>query len=160
MSIYAKIKDNRIILYPYRMQDLLADNPHTIYHSSDIYEIYQTTKDYIDNGFRLAKIVESEKPQANVYQVIKELSPELNSEGEWVQVWDVQDLSEEQALAIKMAEWENVRELRNKMLLACDWTQMPDSPVQDSLWHSYRQALRDITLQDDPFNITWPEPPG
>jgi hypothetical protein len=27
-------------------------------------------------------------------------------------------------------------------------------------WRSYRQALRDITDQPDPFNISWPEPPS
>ena len=26
-------------------------------------------------------------------------------------------------------------------------------------WQAYRQALRDITEQPDPFNIVWPETP-
>lgn len=27
-------------------------------------------------------------------------------------------------------------------------------------WATYQQALRDITTQNDPFNITWPTPPA
>jgi hypothetical protein len=28
------------------------------------------------------------------------------------------------------------------------------------VWAAYRQALRDVTLQPDPFNIVWPTPPA
>lgn len=41
--------------------------------------------------------------------------------------------------------------------------QLTDAPVSDTeaqQWASYRQALRDITTQSDPFNIQWPVPPG
>ena len=54
-----------------------------------------------------------------------------------------------------------IRIERNKLLLHSDWTQLPDVPLETKeLWASYRQALRDITQQPDPFNITWPEPPS
>jgi hypothetical protein len=33
-----------------------------------------------------------------------------------------------------------------------------DEPVSIK-WKEYRQALRDVTLQDDPFNIIWPDEP-
>jgi hypothetical protein len=42
------------------------------------------------------------------------------------------------------------------MLKDCDWTQLADSPVNKTAWAAYRQALRDITAQSDPFNIEWP----
>ena len=57
------------------------------------------------------------------------------------------------------AQWAEVRKQRNALLAACDWTQLPDSPVDQSLWVEYRQALRDITLQANPFDIVWPEYP-
>jgi hypothetical protein len=52
----------------------------------------------------------------------------------------------------------NVREQRNRMLTASDWTQTKDSPdAVDVLWQPYRQALRDITTQEGfPFNVVWP----
>lgn len=57
-------------------------------------------------------------------------------------------------------EWVLVRAERDKRLLACDWTQLPDVPLATKeAWAVYRQALRDITNQPDPFNIIWPEPP-
>lgn len=58
-------------------------------------------------------------------------------------------------------EWPVVRSQRNQLLSASDWTQLPDVPLATKdAWAIYRQALRDITNQPDPFNITWPAPPG
>jgi len=53
---------------------------------------------------------------------------------------------------------------RNKLLVDSDWTDTlsAKSRLGDELyqqWQTYRQALRDITNQTDPFNITWPTPP-
>ena len=57
-------------------------------------------------------------------------------------------------------QWSLVRAERDRRLLASDWTQLPDVPLATKeAWAAYRQALRDITLQSDPFNIIWPEPP-
>ncbi len=60
----------------------------------------------------------------------------------------------------KEAQWEIVKQKRNQLLLASDWTQLPDVPLSTkNNWAVYRLALRDITTQDDPFNITWPTSP-
>jgi hypothetical protein len=32
-----------------------------------------------------------------------------------------------------------------------------DASADAATWAAYRQALRDITTQANPFNITWPE---
>lgn len=77
-------------------------------------------------------------------------------------VWDGKNLTDptvpsEEMLVAK--EWEAVRFARNNLLTACDWTQLPDAPVDAVVWAEYRQALRDITQQADPFNITWPVAP-
>jgi hypothetical protein len=59
-------------------------------------------------------------------------------------------------------QWSSVRADRNAKLAACDWTQLPDAPLtnlETADWGSYRQALRDITTQSDPFNINWPVSP-
>lgn len=59
------------------------------------------------------------------------------------------------------AAWEFVREKRSSKLQKCDWTQLPDVPIATKdAWAVYRQALRDITEQPDPFNIVWPTPPA
>ena len=53
--------------------------------------------------------------------------------------------------------WDEIREKRNRYLLASDWTQMPDSPLSDEKkaeWRTYRQALRDMVNVDLPDGQT------
>ena len=58
-------------------------------------------------------------------------------------------------------QWPVVRSQRNAKLSASDWTQLPDVPLATKeAWATYRQALRDVTLQADPFAIVWPVSPG
>lgn len=57
-------------------------------------------------------------------------------------------------------QWPLVRAERNRRLQSSDWTQLADIPVETKAqWEPYRQALRDVTTQADPFNIVWPTPP-
>jgi len=55
-----------------------------------------------------------------------------------------------------------IRIKRNKLLTACDWTQVNDVPAATSQkWATYRQALRDITGQQTfPENVVWPVAPN
>jgi len=54
----------------------------------------------------------------------------------------------------------SVRSDRNKRLAECDWTQLADSPVDKTVWETYRQALRDVPSQQGfPWEVTWPEEP-
>lgn len=74
----------------------------------------------------------------------------------------VANLTEDELAARTNAQWAAVRTDRNKRLASCDWTQLVDTPIsniEQADWATYRQALRDITNQVDPFNITWPEEP-
>jgi len=60
------------------------------------------------------------------------------------------------------SQWAFIRHRRNEFLLECDWTQLQDSPLSEQKqqeWQTYRQSLRDITEQPDPFNIVWPTKP-
>ena len=53
------------------------------------------------------------------------------------------------------------RSKRNQLLTASDWTQIPDVPVDQAAWATYRQELRDITSQEGfPEAITWPVAPN
>ena len=60
------------------------------------------------------------------------------------------------------SQWAFIRYRRNEFLLECDWTQLQDSPLSEQKqqeWQTYRQSLRDITEQSDPFNIVWSTKP-
>lgn len=84
-------------------------------------------------------------------------------EGQFVQVdgqWTLPMVAENKP----QAEVEqHVRSVRDELLILSDWTQMPDSPLNDSTkasWATYRTELRDISTQSGfPANITWPTAP-
>ena len=52
------------------------------------------------------------------------------------------------------------RTQRDALLIASDWTQVADAPVDQAAWATYRQALRDVPKQAGfPENIDWPVAP-
>ena len=54
--------------------------------------------------------------------------------------------------------WQDIRTKRTKLLEESDY--MANSDFSMSLeWKTYRQDLRDITEQSNPFEITWPTKP-
>jgi len=76
--------------------------------------------------------------------------------------WVVEDKSEVEMIALRGNEWARVREKRNMMLKETDWIivrQLEKGEKVDEAILQYRQALRDITLQTDPFNLQWPVNP-
>lgn len=101
------------------------------------------------------------EPQDGV-SVIK-VTPEQwsnQSSLKWVRNGKLTDI----APADEMTETEKLadvaRSKRNRLLKFSDWTQVPDSPVDQQAWAAYRQALRDITLQAGfPESIDWPVAP-
>lgn len=80
-----------------------------------------------------------------------------------VRTWRVIDLTaEEREYQLSYAQqvaWQSVRSQRDHLLRQSDWTQVADAPVDRAAWAIYRQALRDITTQADPLQITWPTQP-
>ena len=53
-----------------------------------------------------------------------------------------------------------IRASRDAKLSECDWTQVADSPVDKTVWATYRQALRNVPSQEGfPWTITWPTQP-
>ena len=58
--------------------------------------------------------------------------------------------------------WESIRSQRDTYLNQSDWTQINDSPLSEihkNNWRLYRQELRNITNQEDPYTIIWPTKP-
>jgi hypothetical protein len=83
-------------------------------------------------------------------------------ENEVVEYQKVRNKTEQEIQNETENMWRYVRENRNRLLLECDWTQLADSPLtnqKQTEWQIYRQSLRDITTQSNPFSINWPTPP-
>jgi hypothetical protein len=59
------------------------------------------------------------------------------------------------------AQWTQVRAQQRQKLYESDWTcSVTDYEVPNrDAWVQYRQALRDVTTQSDPFAIVWPVAP-
>jgi len=67
------------------------------------------------------------------------------------------------AAADLAAAWATLRLDRNRRLVACDWTQLTDAPLDAATvdaWRTYRQALRDVPQDTaDPTTVVWPDEP-
>lgn len=80
--------------------------------------------------------------------------------GEWVQSWDLVNLTSQETAERNAVKAADARAERNRLLADSDWTQLADAPVDKAAWAQYRQALRDITTQTDfPSAIQWPLQP-
>lgn len=57
--------------------------------------------------------------------------------------------------------WDRVRLERAPLLVEADINifKAEDAGADTGTWRTYRQALRNITLQADPAAVTWPEKP-
>lgn len=89
-------------------------------------------------------------------------------DGEWTEVWSVHprfDDPIEQAnweTEILESRWADIRMERNRLLALTDYTDLPNTPITTQCrteFIAYRQSLRDITSQSDPYNIIWPTMP-
>jgi hypothetical protein len=81
-------------------------------------------------------------------------------DGKYYQNWIQTNATEFEISQRLEDKWFEIREIRNQLLIECDWTQLGDIPTETkNVWSSYRQDLRDITNQTNPFNIIWPVKP-
>lgn len=77
--------------------------------------------------------------------------------------WDIIDLTPQEIENLKVSQWQSIREKRNRVLQDTDWIIVKAFETKQEIPKEileYRQALRDITTQEDPFNIIWPQAPS
>lgn len=100
------------------------------------------------------------QPAVTYTQNVTEGAPQKSKNG-YTQTWVVSDASAEEVAQRTADKSTNVRQERNQRLADCDWTQLPDAPVDAAAWATYRQNLRDVTSQAGfPWDITWPSEPS
>ena len=159
--MYAKVKDNVLITYPYGWTEFIADNPYTTYSfNTDFVELFPLT-DIAKQGFSLVKVVEVSQPSFTYEQNLNEGSPVFEN-NQWTQVWNVIQASAEEIAQRNASQASGVRKQRDAKLAKCDWTQAVDCPLTNKAdWATYRQALRDLTKETGfPWTITWPTDPN
>jgi len=149
--MYVKTLNNELHEFPYSIKKLKEDNSNTSFPqkiSSDVLE-----------GYGVYSVVRAEDPALTHTQTADHASVPVLVDGVWTLPWVVRDKTEDEIAS----EAKVVRYERDEILDQCDWTQMPDSPLDDSTkasWATYRTALRDISEQAGfPTNINWPTAP-
>lgn len=108
-------------------------------------------------------VMATPQPEVTRYQIVSRDGVELDAKGHWVERWKVVDMEDAQRADIDARQRDAVRIDRNARLAASDWivTRSAEAGVPvPSGWKDYRQALRDVTSQPDPFAIVWPTPPA
>ena len=147
--MYLRIINNEIS-YPYTIKDLKAAHRNITFPN----EIGEETM----TQFGLYEVEQTPKPN-DYTKNITEGTPVL-TDGVYYQNWIQTDASQSEIDYRIENQWFIVRTQRNELLSECDWTQLSDiSAETKAIWSEYRQSLRDITSQTNPFNITWPVKP-
>jgi len=149
--MHALIENGAVKQYPYGLGQLKAANPLTSFPA-------QATDEML-SSFGVERVFFATPPELTNTQVLVEGTPVI-ADNRWTQVWTVRDMTTDEVTSRNDAQAASVRTERNDKLVASDWTQLSDSPVDKATWATYRQALRDITVQSGfPWTITWPTQP-
>lgn len=105
-----------------------------------------TEEEIIDAGY----IKVSDPPTPNMFQKVS-----WNGTN-----WVLENLNESEKQDLIKTQWKIIRQERNTLLSNTDWIIVKNlehgEPIPQN-FVKYRQDLRDITLQPDPFNIVWPQ---
>jgi len=148
---FALIQNGQVVAYPYSLTTFRTDNP-------DVSLPLEPTEVQL-NEQGIYKVTPTHKPTIDEKtQFVVESTPRLDG-NVYIQVWDIIQFTQPEIEANTQSQWAKVRAQRDTLLTACDWTQLPDVPLdteQKQAWVAYRQALRDVTDQVDPYNIEWP----
>lgn len=132
-------------------QDLIIKD-HTEWFPNTSFSDRGPTLDWIaDQGYYVITVW---KPYNHATEKLVPATPHLY-EGMCCTV-DVEPKTEQELKERIRNEWTAIRQQRNRLLSESDWTQLADSPADKNKWAVYRQELRDITTQEDPFSIVWP----
>ena len=152
--MYLKVSGSTIT-YPYSIQNLKNENPNTSFPT--------IIADSLLESFNIYKV----EPRSSGYDSddlkdVTEVTPTLSG-SIYIQTYTISDADTETINKRREIKWSEVRSGRDSLLSESDWTQFNDSPISGSTltdWQTYRQSLRDITNQSDPYDITWPNRPS
>lgn len=150
--VFAKIEQGVVAAYPYT--GWTQDFPHVSFPAQP------SVADLAP--FDVVPVEYSEPPAVTWQERLIE-TVARDADGVWRIHWQVETLSDgEMELAVEQ-QWAVVRADRTRRLAASDWVVIRATELSEPVpaaWLEYRQALRDVTEQRDPFTIDWPTPPA
>lgn len=147
---YAIIKNDVVETYPYTITQLKADNPQTSFPQYPSNELLAS--------YDMYPVLDSIQPSYDALtQTLVEGTP-IQSRGDWVQVWIVDPLPEDQARA-------NNKSQAAGLLSQTDWTTIPDvanpavsNPylLNQAEFVRYRNQIRKIAVYPPVAAVVWP----
>lgn len=147
---YIYVKNNEVVGYPRPLPTNWEDVSNFFAIDPDIARTY---------GWYPVRVVPAANKTSNDVVTGQKFVIEGN---EVVQYEQIRTKSPEEVQQELNEKWESVRIERNKLLADSDWTQLADVPFlpeKKQEWAEYRQSLRDITQQSNPYGIEWPSIP-
>lgn len=131
---------------------LRSDNPNTSFP--------QVLTPEIIDSFGYDPVLEGPQPTLTPPYQYAQRDGVVEVKGQWFTKYIAVTPDDEAKARMDAEQATRVRTDRNKRLSDCDWTQLPDAPVDAAEWAAYRQDLRDVTSQTGfPWTITWPDQP-
>jgi hypothetical protein len=95
--MYAKVKNNELVKFPYGFSDLQTDNPHSIFSGVLILlDLFNETEEKLLKGYDLVEVKQLPTPKEYNFQLQKATlndQPTLNENGEWELGWTISFLS-------------------------------------------------------------------
>ena len=150
--MFVKITNGQVDQYPYTIGDLRRANPNVSFPrslSSDTlaqFSVYPVT------------IAPAPEFNARTHRLVTQQPAQVG--GVWTVTKSVVAKDQAQIDNENAQKAADVRQTRDRLLTACDWTQVADAQVDKAVWATYRQALRDVPAQEGfPHDVTWPEMP-
>tara|TARA_R100000654_G_scaffold64701_1_gene92398 strand:+ start:1573 stop:2013 length:441 start_codon:yes stop_codon:yes gene_type:complete len=145
MTIYAIVIDNTI----QKTGSIKSLFPNTSFPLNGVPASFLTENNVVD----LITSLDYTKPT----QKLTEVDPYI--EGGKAYNVKIESTTTEEQTTLIAGRWSNVRMERDALLQQSDWRASSDLNLSDD-WKTYRQALRDVPAQSDPFNIIWPTAPS
>ena len=147
--MYLRIIENTIY-YPYDIITLRQSHPNVSFPENLTNEVL------LEWGvYEVSSVIKPYDYTKNITEGTPNLIDDV-----YYQNWIQSNATEEEINYRIENQWEEVRVQRNQLLSESDWTQLSDiSTETKTAWAVYRQSLRDITSQNNPFNINWPVKP-
>ena len=148
-NIFLKVSGSNVI-YPYDIQEYISNSTSSFYTDE--------TEETLISSSIYCVVDSNSYPSSSEYQDVIEVTP-TQSGSVYVRTYSVVDLTAEEIAQVNESRWDYLREKRDILLSETDYMALQDTPTLSEEWSTYRQSLRDITNQPDPFNITWPTKP-
>lgn len=158
--LYAKIVNDEVVEWPLYEKDLKER------HNNVSFPETTSAEDFEALGYTAVDVTENNlKPDKNNVVVLGDLKKD--SDGNWVRSYELSPVKDETTKIQRLdRQWGLIKHQRDLLFAETDWrilrslreaTLGLDASEDISVVEQYRQNLADITEQDDPFDIQWPE---